>query len=1165
MRTDKQTEKGDVMAKISRKLIGSIIIGIVLLYPVIFSAARAQQTVVQKTVVEKTTAGAYSGPSIDQLKSRKTAIASMADIDAKVKTDAVNYIQRAISFLELYESIGNNAKELSQLVRSAPKRVKALQEELTQTYTREDKAQSPFQHKGMQDLEQQVRRIEAELASAQTGLKNWSDRLTAEKGAIRQIPEITINSTERQKEIRLQLEGAVSVAETDVLDHARMLFINAEQVKINAEINYNEQRQRSHNLLIELFNAELTLAQKRVDSLEQQLNNLQVYVQDLRRQEAVQVRIDAQDAVLKIPLQPKKIQDQFDINIKLSAELETITADEIKLAEKYSQYKSELKILEEEFATARKRVDLGLLNEVIGLALRTQRLSLPAIDQYLVDSKSFRIRMNEISEWQIKLDRLMRELANPKALLDETMGSMSTISDEERKVLESKIQEVLNRRLDIIQKSKSVYDRTIKLIQDIEFTKKQLVNTAEDFGELLDRHLLWIRSSKPFRISDAQHFTMSVEWFLQPENWIHLLQDITISFTRSPVFWISGIIVFLALSFSRPWTKKHLRIIAARLDQQTDDSFWLTIKTLGLTVILAAAWPYILWFPAMQLTGLPGADQFTTGIASGLTYASYILLFWLLFYMVCSPYGLAQKHFQWPEVIRKTLKNNLIWLIPIETVSSFFLGAMEAIPEFQYSDSLAKLFIIVQALAVSTFAVRILRIKGGISSLAMATKPDSWFCRLRYLWLPLAMLLPLFILFLTVFGYYYSALEIRSLMYNSIGLILTLIILNNMALRALRLARRKIIVKNKAAQQMHKETVSPEKSGSDSANESQPPLMGTIVEMDEIDEQTRSLLKLSIFVIGLLGAKEIWEQVFPAFGILQDIQFWSYTAVVDGVEKMVPITLASIIIAIIVVAATIIAVRNLPGLLEMLLLNRLPMDPGARYAYSTVLRYAITALGIFITLNTIGVRWEKLQWLVAALSVGIGFGLQEIVANFISGLIVLFERPFRIGDTVTIGQVSGTVKRIQIRATTIEDWDRKELIVPNKDFITGTLLNWTLSDQIIRIKIPVGIAYGSDTDLAEKLMLKAAKNNPLVLKSPPARAVFLGFGDNSLNFEVRIFIGKFDDYIQMLHQMNRTIDQEFRKNGITIAFPQRDLHFDKRPIDIRLVSGEASIPVVDES
>jgi potassium efflux system protein len=250
-----------------------------------------------------------------------------------------------------------------------------------------------------------------------------------------------------------------------------------------------------------------------------------------------------------------------------------------------------------------------------------------------------------------------------------------------------------------------------------------------------------------------------------------------------------------------------------------------------------------------------------------------------------------------------------------------------------------------------------------------------------------------------------------------------------------------------------------------------------------------------------------------------------------------------------------VAVRNLPGLFEMILLNRLPLNPGARYAYSTITRYALTAIGIVIALNAIGLRWSNLQWLVAALGVGLGFGLQEIVANFVSGLIVLFERPFAIGDTVTVGDIHGTVTRVQIRATTILDWDRKELIVPNKEFITGRLINWSLSDSIIRIKLPVGIAYGSDTELAEQLLLKAAQASPLVLKSPEPQAVFLGFGDNALNFELRVFINSINDWIPMLHAMNKTIDKEFRQADITIAFPQRDVHLDaSSPLEVRVVS-----------
>jgi potassium efflux system protein len=239
------------------------------------------------------------------------------------------------------------------------------------------------------------------------------------------------------------------------------------------------------------------------------------------------------------------------------------------------------------------------------------------------------------------------------------------------------------------------------------------------------------------------------------------------------------------------------------------------------------------------------------------------------------------------------------------------------------------------------------------------------------------------------------------------------------------------------------------------------------------------------------------------------------------------------------------------------------MDPGARYAYSTVCKYAITAIGIMVAFNTIGLKWEKLQWLVAALSVGLGFGLQEIVANFICGLIVLFERPFRIGDTVTTGDISGTVSRIRIRATTVVDWDRKELIVPNKEFVVGRLINWSLTENIVRIKIPVGIAYGSDTDLAEQLLLKAAKTNPQVLRSPEPKAVFMSFGDNALCFELRVYIKNIDDWIPMLHSMNRAIDKEFRQAGITIAFPQRDVHLDTTgPLEVRVVPGPSGSEAV---
>lgn len=191
-------------------------------------------------------------------------------------------------------------------------------------------------------------------------------------------------------------------------------------------------------------------------------------------------------------------------------------------------------------------------------------------------------------------------------------------------------------------------------------------------------------------------------------------------------------------------------------------------------------------------------------------------------------------------------------------------------------------------------------------------------------------------------------------------------------------------------------------------------------------------------------------------------------------------------------------IRNLPGLLEVLVLSRLNMRRGASYAITTILNYIIIAVGAMTVFGSLGVSWDKLQWLAAALSVGLGFGLQEIFGNFVSGLIILFERPVRIGDTVTIGSFSGTVSKIRIRATTITDFDRKEVIIPNKAFVTERLINWSLTDTTTRLVIRLGVAYGSDLEKVRKVLLKAATEHPRVMHEPMPEVFFTAFGASTL-------------------------------------------------------------------
>ena len=194
---------------------------------------------------------------------------------------------------------------------------------------------------------------------------------------------------------------------------------------------------------------------------------------------------------------------------------------------------------------------------------------------------------------------------------------------------------------------------------------------------------------------------------------------------------------------------------------------------------------------------------------------------------------------------------------------------------------------------------------------------------------------------------------------------------------------------------------------------------------------------------------------------------------------------------------------------------------------------------------------------MAALSLGIGFGLQEIVANFISGLIILFEQPVRVGDTVTVGGVSGRVTKIRIRATTIRDFDQRELLVPNKEFITQQLLNWSLSDQVTRWVVEVGVAYGSDVDKAIAIIQDAIRRQPLILADPEPLVTFDEFGDNSLIIRTRFFMEQLDKRLQVASNLRLDINRRLNDEGIVVAFPQRDVHLDTtRPLEVRMITPE---------
>jgi potassium-dependent mechanosensitive channel len=322
-------------------------------------------------------------------------------------------------------------------------------------------------------------------------------------------------------------------------------------------------------------------------------------------------------------------------------------------------------------------------------------------------------------------------------------------------------------------------------------------------------------------------------------------------------------------------------------------------------------------------------------------------------------------------------------------------------------------------------------------------------------------------------------------------------------------------------------------------------------DLGEVSAESKELINMGTFVTGFIALIYIWAPLLPAFEALTQVTLWTSSSTVDGQTIENDFTLAALLTVVALIVVTFYAARKLPALIELILRSRTDVSPSSRYTAIALLNYVIVGGGITAALSALGLQWSELQWLVAALGVGIGFGLQEIIANFISGLIILFERPIRVGDVISTGGSDGTVTRIRIRATSIRDWDGKELLVPNKEFITGRLLNWTLSDAKVRTVIPVGIAYGSDVELAIKTLHSAVSSHPRVIDDPPLQIIFEGFGDDALLLSARFYLDSLEDRLLAVTEINREIYRTLNDAGIVIAFPQRDVHFDSdKPIKI---------------
>lgn len=306
-----------------------------------------------------------------------------------------------------------------------------------------------------------------------------------------------------------------------------------------------------------------------------------------------------------------------------------------------------------------------------------------------------------------------------------------------------------------------------------------------------------------------------------------------------------------------------------------------------------------------------------------------------------------------------------------------------------------------------------------------------------------------------------------------------------------------------------------------------------------ITEKTKSFIRVLFYIAGVLIIANLWGIDDRALKTFDEMGVYNVS---NSLNEKEIVSVGDLLRFLLVIFVTTWIVKNLKVIAGYVVFSRIKIDEGLKYAILTISRYMLFFISALFALAALHLDLGRLGWLVAAMGVGLGFGLQEIVSNFFCGIILLLERPIRVDDVVTIGSSMGKVTRINIRATTIMTFARQEVILPNRMLITQEVTNWTRGDNIIRWTIPIGVAYGSDIEKVSNLLLDVVKNYDVVLEEPAPSVLFMNHGESSLDFEVRVFLPNPEVRWTALDYINKEINRALAENGIEIPFPQRDIH-----------------------
>lgn len=1066
-------------------------------------------------------------PTVPELRSRLKTVEESAALEEELRTNLLNLYNEAIADRVAAEQAEQATATLESSAKSVEQRIAALKSAAPAAPAGAGFSESS----ALSELTTAKQQREDELVSLRKQLSDLQETIRARREEAKRLPQ---EEADLKAEItRLTTPITPPEDANQELIAAAETARNVDLLRARAQLALNQQKQRTYDAEAELLPQQGDYLERRIAEVENQLSRVSALLSDQRKQQ-VRQRIERlseligvlglEDLHLSSGLREAD-EGLMEIVGRWPALIDKTRAMESRLI----QYGDQLAKLEDDLEKTRLLIESNLqtgqgLSRSIGLMILRKNSRLASGEDWSLLQAQLQEEFEEVQGTLTTVDAWLEQLPASRG---------STTTEDGRAVGEVR---------EILQAFAFDADR---LLQDVMFPMntrlEQLQTTKSAFQELIDQHLLWVRSESTLEPGDLFALGPAGLWFFQWEHWRALLtatQAILRDYTIVVVTW--GVILIVLLA-SRPMFVRKLEPEGTATAKRLALEMRPTWNVMVASVMLALPLPVLVGIPGQLFLVQTATDGFVTAFGRALVLLAAVALPLELLRQLMRRGGAAETQFGWPEAssarMRWAIRRFEFFLLPLMFVWRILQTYGATTSDLTVA---ARILFVAMMVIVSTLIWRLLKAPQGLISTLLVRNPDGWFARLRLLWQALLIGIPLGLAALSVAGYAYSSLQLSLRLYESVWLLILVAISYGLAVRWLTIARRQLLLQQLRAKNAAKEQAQTVAEGvtADMINDQ-------LADVTSINQQTRRLIDATAFVGILAGIYWIWSPVLPALGIFDRVTLWENRAA-DG-TVLDTVTLTNVLISLPIVILTFIIVRNAPGLMETALLQRLPLEKAVRYAITTLASYLLAAIGLILAAGTLGLHWDSIQWVVAGLGVGLGFGLQEIFANFISGVILLFEQPIRVGDVVTLDGTTGVVSRIRMRATTITNWDRQELVVPNKDFITGRLVNWTLTDTTNRVVVTVGIAYGSNTQEACQILQQICDDHADVLTEPAPLISFEGFGDSALTVVLRFYLASLDRRLQVIHEVHTAIHDRFNAAGIELAFPQRDIHI--RSID----------------